>query len=481
MRFILAIQANLLRSINRNRDLIVVWFAMLVGQHMVPVTNTLAQEDLVPWMVLTLSIVAFFRATSFGLGAHPMLTPRQDTTNMLLQRAGAVVAPWALMYVYNAAVDLDPKPLGFAGGVIVGVIVLVAVGGTHGRTSWNPQRGVPIVQIIVTSIVLIGSVALSGYAAGRFEGNELVSALSRALLVGLSFLTIGLMASRAQNQRQRRTAGRKDGKEYKPQVFPAFLATAGPLMTLFGVFMVVKGLDFSQAFVVSLLVVVWAGVVWPKRSPIMVSCVLHEVVPTGGADSRPRDGKANPFDMPPEGALRFNPLNIKRTRVMHPWLVPVRSSRIAELDDPVRPLWDTPPELQTDHVLGDAHFEPDPLTKLDQWDVITLKLKSRSDTSSVSAGGANTKRIVVLRAYPAPGTSSEAQTSTYRWDENIPAESMQVLDPTTESINLRDGDILVISSEGVAQAYQLEVGAPVYRLVDANAFRAPQLEDYVEV
>jgi hypothetical protein len=213
----------------------------------------------------------------------------------------------------------------------------------------------------------------------------------------------------------------------------------------------------------------------------MVSCVLHEVIPVGGADSAPAVGQANAFDVPPEGALRFNPLATRRTLVMHPWLVPVRSSRIAELDDPIQPLWDVPPPLASDHVLGEASFEPDPLTKQDQWEVITVRLRGRADMSSVKSGDSQTKRMVVLRPFPATGRTTRARMATYRWEQNVPEDTIQILDATTQTAELRDGDILLLSSEGVAKAFEVEIGAPVFRFADANAFRPPQLEDYVEV
>jgi hypothetical protein len=474
-RLIITVQ----RGLWRNVDLLAVWMGLLIAQHHVPVTHFLGRNDLVPWMILTLSIVAFLRGRRFGLGPHPMLTPRIDTINAMIQRAAAAVAPWTLMYLWDAARLSDPQPVGLALGVVGAVVVLVAFGGSHGQTAWNPERGVPVGTILSSAALLVGAVAVAGWA-GAALGLEVASAASRALLVGLSFLTIGLMQARIQNQRQRAAAGRKDGQPHGQQIFPAFLAVFGPFVTLTVVFAVVHGVDFDQAFVVSLLVVVWAGIVWPAQSPVMVSCVLHEVIPTGGADPRPSAGQANAFDVPPEGALRFNPLRTRRTLVQHPWMVPVRSSRIAELDDPVKPLWQAGPPLLPEHLLGDAAFEPDPLTRQDQWEVLTIRLRGRSEVQSMSGGDAQVRRIVVLRALPAPGQSSRARMATYRWEEDVPEGSVQVLDPTTEVAELRDGDVLVISAEGVARAYEIEIGAPVYRQADANAFRAPQLEDYVE-
>lgn len=475
------LQVSLSRTFSRNSDLLALWGVLLVAQSYVPVTHFLGRADLVPWMMLTLSAAAFFRAQRFGAGPHPMLTPRIDRINALIQKAAAAVAPWALMYVYDAAVEADPKPLGFAGGVAVAVVALVAVGGTHGRTAWNPDRRVPIVAILGSAIAILGTVGAAGFAVRMLPSDRYVHAGARALILGMAFLTIGLMAARIQNHRQRKAAGRKDGKPYRQQVFPAFLAAFGPAFGLFVILVVVRSLSFEQAFVVSLLVVVWASVIWPKPNPIMVSCVLHEVEPTGGADPKPAQGQANPFDAPPEGALRFNPAKTKRTLVMHPWLVPVRSSRIAELDDPVRPLWDVPPPMITEHVLGEAAFQPDPLTKSDQWEVITLKLRGRDDTAKVSGGGGQSLRMVILRAFPAPGSSARARMTTYRWDQSVPETAVQVLDATREFATLRDGDILLLSAEGVAKAYEVEIGAPIYRVADAYTFRTPQLEDYVEL
>jgi len=473
------LQVGLLRGLQRNADLVVIWMALLVAQHHVPVTHFLGRADLLPWMVLTLSIVAVFRGQRFGMGPHPMLTPRIDMVNAYLQKAAAAVAPWALLYVYDAAKAGDPKPLGFAVAVAVAVVALVAVGASHGQTAWNPVRGLAIGMIAGTAGVLVLCIAAAGMANGKLGGLHWVNAVTRACVVGIAFLTIGLMSARIQNHRQRVAAGRKDGQPHAEPVFPAFLATFGPTFTLAVVFGVVRGLDFDQAFIVSLLVVVWAAVVWPHQAPVMVSCVLHEVLPTGGADPRPSGGQAHGFDVPPEGALRFNPLYTRRTLVMHPWLVPVRSSRIAELDDPVRPLWETPPPLLADHLLGEAAFEPDPLTRQDQWEVLTLRLRGRSDTASMGGGQAQSRRIVILRPFPPPGHSARPRVATYKWEEDVPEETIQVLDPTTEVAQIRDGDVLVLSAEGVAKAFEVEIGAPVYRVADANQFRPPQLEDYV--
>ena len=137
-------------------------------------------------------------------------------------------------------------------------------------------------------------------------------------------------------------------------------------------------MTFELAFVPAAFVVAWAGVVWTKPVPIAVTCLLHEIMPAGGGD-KAISTTATPFDETPEGALRINPLQIKRILSTHPWLVPVKASRVPELDDPIRPLWPRREPPVAYHVLGGASFEPCPYTNQEQWDEITIRLKGSDD------------------------------------------------------------------------------------------------------
>jgi hypothetical protein len=58
---------------------------------------------------------------------------------------------------------------------------------------------------------------------------------------------------------------------------------------------------------------------------------------------------------------------------------------------------------------------------------------------------------------------------------------VQTVDANTQRLLLTNGCVIVLSTEGVARAYELEIGAPVYQLNEAINFRPPQLEDYVKV
>jgi hypothetical protein len=473
------------RRFRENLDLAVLWAVLLVAQPMLPVGNFLARDDLVPWLMLALSGAALLRGRHMGQGPHPMLTRRHASFGWLTQRLARAAAPWALMLWYDGAGNAAPAQLGSAAGLALGIVVLMAMGGAHERTAWNPA-GTPAALVwfaeALVLAILVGVVGwVCGPASAPLRGPiEMPPWLGPAFLVGVGFLTVGLLSGRVRNLRQRKAAGLRDGTPYRIALAPALLAVGGTgiglalLLLLFP-----ESQAFHLAFVGTLHVVVWASVLWPRREPIARACILHEVIPTGGGDKETGE-TALSFERPPAGALRFNPLRTKRIMVMHPWLVPVRGARIEQLDDPIQPLWPPPTPFQRHHVLGEATFEPDPVTRRTQWNLVSLKMSRRQDVSTVETGSAQSRRIVVLRAFPAPGSARRRRLATYRWEEIGPQESIQILDATARSATLRDGDLLVLSSEGVARAYEVELGAPLYSWADAEAFRPPQLEDYVE-
>jgi hypothetical protein len=237
---------------------------------------------------------------------------------------------------------------------------------------------------------------------------------------------------------------------------------------------------FTQAYAAALFAVVWAAALWPRPEPVAMACLLHEIVPSGGHDAAPPNA-AQPFDRPPEGALRVNPLRTLRTRLLHPWIVPVRGARIARLDDPVRPLWRRPAQHLAAHVLGEARFEPDPVTRGPQWEVLSIYPRWDADAGSartLTGDRAQSWNIQVIRAFAPPGAERGRRRPTYRWDEALPEGTVQHIDPSTSKVELRDGDLLLVSAEGVAFGFELEIGAPVYDLMSEGR-RTPQIEDYV--
>lgn len=471
------------RAIGTGRGLILLALLLILAQPLIPTTSWLARDDLLPWICLSLSLVALFRADAIGPGPHPLLRQRRSPMGALARRVALGLVPWGMLAAFDLGAHGSLEGLALAAGAIVVTGTLLVLGRRDGLTAWAPAG--------ISSFLVwggVGTVAFgAAYAGGQF--STLLPALSKvgfqqAMMLGQTFLTVALAAGRTTHLRQRRAIGRRDGRRISPLTFSLVLALVGPGVGFFAislVFSLISGhdLSFSDAYVVPLFVCMWAAILWRDPLPVAVGCLLHEVLPEGGSDAEP-DGRAVSFEQPPEGALRFNPLRVKRAQVVHSWIVPVRRSRIGELDDPIAPLWDTPVSPSPAHVLGEAAFEPDAFTGSSQWEAITIRLGSRSDTAGVTEQDAQTRRVVVLRAFPRLGGAGRSRLATYRWQRTVPEESVQVLDATTERCVLLDGDILVVAAEGVARAYELEIGAPV-TTGELLQFRPPQVEDYAEV
>ncbi|MFT5682401.1 MAG: hypothetical protein ACI8RZ_003319 [Myxococcota bacterium] len=498
MKFLEKIRRLIVRAVRVNLDLLALWILLTALQPSITPDNPLARNDLAPWTMACLASVAFLRGKILGQGPHRMLTLQHSGFGRWCHRAAMVLTPIALLFWYDTGRYLDSWEIAEAlmttattMSVIIGVALVL--GRKEGRTAWDPRGvrsgllwGAGVVSIIVATMAV-------GYLENLIEALPLDRPIRRGtvfpgdiLLLGIAFLGVGLITGRAKHLRQRLTSGLKDGSPFRPKMFPFFFASLGSAVGLWGLyflqdfFRIGIGLDFDEAFIPAAFVVAWAAVVWPPRTPIGVTCLLHEVLPTGGGDARV-EKTARPFEMPPEGALRLNPLKIRRVRSVHPWLVPVKASRIDYLDDPIRPLWNRREPPLPYHILGHANFESDTLTKQAQWDRLTIRLKGQDETSGKLKGSARSKRLVVLRPFLQPGESRKSQIKTYIWDRTVPDATVQIVDANTETLTLTDGCVIVLSTEGVARAFELEIGAPVYELNEAINFRPPQLEDYVKV
>jgi hypothetical protein len=489
MMFFERIQRLLLNGMKSNVDLIVLWIFYIAIQPLIPVEDTLARPDLVPWLMFCLSGTIMLRGKRYGEGPHISLTQKKSTFGWVLRKIVVISVPLVLTYWYDIGLKLDNIMLGKDLSTMVMPILLTLIGAAflrlsseHERTAWNPP-GIPSAVVwILGGIFVLGSAICFGVLKQR----EIVSNTT-PLLLGLAFLMAGSLQGRVQNLRQRFAAGTKDGGKYFPSLFGFFFASLGSAFGLWALFLIqdLLGLGgdvgFEQAFVPAAFVVAWAGVVWPKPTPIAVTCILHEIMPSGGGD-KTITTTATPFYEPPSGALRIDPLRVKRIRSIHPWLVHVKASRVPEFDDPIRPLWPYRHPPQSFHILGNAVFEPDPVTNQEQWNEITIHLKGSEGVSSVS--GSVSKKLVVLKPFLKPkllGRFRKKEQTTFRWEEAVPEGTVQRVDATTETLSIEDGSIIVFATEGVAKAFEVEFGAPVYSFVEAARFRPPQIEDYVKV
>lgn len=499
------------RGVMDNIDLVGLFIVLAGAQCFVPVGHMLARDDLMPWMLMAVVLCILLRGRAIGNGPHPQLTIQRGRFAKFMRKAGMAVIPVALLFWHDATYVTERSLLQFVtnppdyavelriddfvnplwGGIAVALTVaspvLMAMGRNDGLTAWDP----PGPRGVARWIAFFVAVPLLGLVAGLLRAGDLGfigEALPSSALIGAAFVISGSMPRRPQDARQRRKAGRKDGKPWSPDRFPAALAVIGPglgmmlLMLLFHVLSSwVSPLDFTQSFIGVAHVAVWAAVVWQRPEPIARACMLWEVVPSGGGDKTVKDGSATGFEAPPEGALRFNPLRSRRINLVHAWIVPVRAARIGDLDDPIRDLWAKRPPYVPQHILGECAFEPDPLTRQTQDEVITLRMQGQAETTSLGGGDAQARRLVILRSFVGPGTVRRARTATYRWDQKVPEGTLQILDASVDMATLMDGDIIIMSSEGVGRAYEVEIGAPIYTRAEADAFRPPQLEDYVKV
>lgn len=493
------------KFVSDNRDLIALGWVLACAQTIVPLGHYFARQDGAAWMTLAVSASAVLRGRTIGDTAHPMLSRRRSSVDSALQKIAIVLTPWTLLFMYDAAGlaselalaasegnlslllrsdDMVALVSNVAGAAVTALAILfcVQVGHDEGATAWHPPGG------RVRAWIAGGIVTVSGCIFAGLIGSPkvqavlpIVAAVGSAFLLGGQLLVSSMITLRMQDLLQLKAAGRRDEKPYAPPVFQPFLTLVGPgiglwllqgMLALFG-----RPFSFADAYVVAIHVVIWAGIIWPRPSPIAVQCILHEALPMGGADKAAAE-VAEGFDRPPEGALRLNPLTLKRTRSIHPWLVPVRSARIDKFDNPIRPLWARPPAPLPTHVLGDAAFEPDPATGIDQHERITLYLRGQQDVSTMNASNAQTKKIVVIKAYPRPGESRRAGLATYKWEEGVPEVCVQHVAADTEKLYLEDGSILIVSVEGYVHAYEIEIGAPLVAAAEYETFRMPQMEDY---
>lgn len=478
----IAILRSLVATPAKNLDLLAVFGISLVVVPLLPTSHPLARPDLAPWATAVVVVASLLRSRTFGDPRLPSLTARQWALGAWLQRASRVTGPVTLLLTYDAARQWSLEPLYVALGAGVVTALLRALGRRNGRTAWRPRRGRRLAPWVLRTVLTLATAALAGLGGGLLS-DSLLLWIPVSVFVGVLFHSVGLLEDRIQTRDQREAAGRRDGKRHRTPRRLYLLAATGPsaglLLLLWLHEALIGPVDFEQAPVITLHVLAWTGILLQPRTPLAVSCLLHEVVPTGGRDKGAKPGRVVPFDEPPKGALRIDPVDIKRLRVLHHWVVPIRDPRIDVLDDPTRPLWTRPPAPIAHHVLGDSAFDPDSLTGQPQWSEITIRLRNQVDVGHLHEFNAQQRRLVVLRPFSGWLASFRRQGKTYRWDRRLPADALTVVDASTQRIQLRDGDLLVLSTEGIARAFEVEIGAPIF---DDDLFgrqRPAQLEDYV--
>lgn len=487
-------------------DLLALWIALWVAQCWVPPGSPLAQADFAPsvpdtwdvgflgsllaradfapWMALVLTFVALLRGRVLGDGAHPSLACRSDRVGWLCKRFAVATTP-ALVLAWFEAI-----PSGSLGPAVIfslAQLALLSLGQRDGNSAWKPEA-TPELQYWLTLSVLTGLVctALHGFTTIFAD-----PAFPVAAQVGMTFVMTGAFAGSPRHRAQRRHAGRADKSAWRPRPFIHVLAALGPglgwliLHSALGSIRATGhssagiGVSFDLAYIMTLYGIAWGRVLWSRPRPIARIVLLHEVMPAGGWDGQD-PALAQAFVDTPLGSLRFSPLRVRRTRVVHTWVVPVLAPRVATADDPVRLLWPPPPAPAPQHALGEARFDPDPLLNVTQMEAITIHLAGGMSDQVNLREDALARRILVLRPFPG-GLLGGSKERLYQWESALPTNSVQVLDGSTRTAQICDGDVILLASGGRSRAYEVEFAQPIIDRFLLDMGRPPQLEDYVRV
>jgi hypothetical protein len=493
-----ALTQSLVAQLIEDRDLVGVWVLLTAVQPLMDPASPLASADLSWWAILTLSITAALRGRALGDGPHPALAPQRTWTGQLALRVALALVPWTLLawgelgqalWAKDAAAERAVAAVA-APALTLTLLGLRWLSWREGRTAWMPQSPVsPLLVAVLLALSLLG-LAFGLGALSASMPSSVGDMVFTSCLMGLGFLSAGMFAGRVQHVLQRRAAGRRDGESWRPSWSRFGLALLGPPVgVLIGVALLglARALDLylslggEQAYIVALYVLAWGRVLWPRSLPLARTVILHEVVPTGGIDASADNLTARAFSEIPSGSLRINPLRLRRTRVMHPWVVPVKRAGLTEAGSPLTSPWPLPLAPAPLHALGEARFEPDPVLGRAQLDEITLRMQSHADdfTADLREDGL-TRRIVVLRAFP-EGPAHAQHERTFSWDESFPEDSAQVIDNRTTRATLRDRDVILIASGGRARLFEVELGATTTDPFLFELGRAPQIEDYVRV
>lgn len=481
---------GLLHQLFVDRDLVLAWALSVAALPLVDPSSPLGGDDFVWWTTLTLSAAAALRGRALGEGAHPALSPQRSHVGGIAQRVALALTPWTLLawaeLGRGAAGPLEPAVSAVgAAALTLALLGLRALSWREGRTAWAPRSPVSplVLALAVGALPPAAAWALGRLAAATPE--ELGGLSLTAGLMGLGFLSTGLFAGRVQHWLQRRAA-RDASAPWRPTGARLMLALVGPpagfaLGLLAQDAWLERGLGPEQAYIVSLYVLAWARVLWPRPLPLARTVLLHEVVPTGGGDARSEGLAARDFSQVPSGALRVSPLRLRRTRAIHPWVVPVSRPGLSAQGESLLSPWPLPPPPPSLHALGEARFEPDPLLGLARLDEITLRIPAQEEHRGHNLKQDNmTRRVLVLRAFP-EGSARDEETPTYAWDDPLPPGSVQRIEPGVREATLRDRDVILIASGGRARLYEVELGAVVTDPFLFELGRAPQLEDYVQV
>lgn len=472
------------RWVASNRDLLLVGALALCLLPLVPRSHWTARDDLVPWSILILCAAAAVRDPAGVVPPNPALTARRE--RRLIARAVRAMLPLVLGLWYEGG---RRSALWVGGGVPdadLGQIAIWVVGASlswgalrvaasrHGETAWRDPAAPS-----AWSWAWTAPLALVSAGAGLL--GALIPWVGAAALVGVCFVALPLALQRRQNRWQRARASDEQALDW---LKPLLLDALGPSLCLVVLHLSAgapqlasRASGFDEAGMVTIAILSWAIALWPRPQPLARLVLLHEVRPAGGVNPA-QSWQPGAAAAPPRGSLRVSPVALRRTRIFHPWWVPVRGGRVAGNDVPSVALWPSDePTSSADHVLGEAAFLPDDSGQV-QTGEITIQLTEAPGTVEARrVEELGQRRVVVLRAFGRTPRS----TSPWRWSPALTMDAVQEARAGVRTLTLRDGDLLVLASGGVARAYEVELGVTLTERRDAERLRTPSLGDYTQL
>ncbi len=478
-RFTRPVLRWLVRLASGSSDLLVAGALLLLLHEGLDRGSSLAESDWSTWVVFNISIVAVLRGRSLGLGPHPSLKVRGGGGLDRILLAGA--APWWVWFAAEAVGGSESALRILVALSIGGLVVLMRRRGRL-RTAWTPN--VPAaVLLALLGVALLGALL---FHAGQEEVGSL-AALAAACFFAVSLV---LGDTRSLSQRWASFEGRPGRSIPRHEV--VILAT-GVLLPAAGLEAVrelmrwpainqqagqLPGDEFVWASLATLYVLTWAGSTWKRPTPTGLACLLREMEPAGGLESR-HDGEAPALDFSeaPRGALAVEPLAVKRKPRVHPWFVSVDSGRAVSAEHTSLPLWGTR-EASLGHALGDARCAEDGIPgflPLPQWDEVVIEPQAQETRETLAESRAGVRRQVILRPFRRPLLPPlSVLPPTFAW-ESTGAHQLYQLN-TGRTLRLAAGDLLVLSSAGIVRCFEFEPGCAF----DLNGVRhAPQPEDYL--
>lgn len=477
----------------RFSDELLCWIFLLMLAPLIPRASLLGDPELLAYLVLTLMLGLGLRQRGLLPMPHRALPLVSSRWGALGAWVSALLVPLALLLL-GEAVRSSALGIGQAGqlwvvtlglwGLVLGCAVLA---GRAELTAWAPEGLMP-------TLLLCGFLLL---AVGPIIGLELVAAtvptlelswLRSGFLVGGAFLLAGTLpypprnlgqALRSLEQLAPVTTWLGRLRQLARVAGLPILAWAVPvlgvsLVRLLAV-MVFPELGFGAAPLTSLLVLLLIGAFFTRPTPVAISCLFREVLSKHGDE--PDDAiRASDFADHPEGALTFNPLEVKRTGRMHPALFPVDTDRLTQLDQAQARLWPEAEKPNQNQIFGLAAFEPE--GGVPQWKTLTIHKASRELLSWKSESQARLQRMLILRPFSSGWFKLKTSVFDHEGDR-FPGQMQSMADPSPV-MTLKTGDVVVLSIGGLIRAYEFEICGPLYPGDPLATERMPILEDYLE-